>query len=654
MKKFRISFSAWLAVRISLLIVVPLIVLLLITRSMIWSNVLNEQRVQLRNQILFQRHAIQLSYDHALSQVRSNLEFARYAVDRRGAFRIDLSSADTVEATNQTTGEKKTIVIPRMEIAGNPVLDDYRIVDEIKSHIDSMATIFQIIPGGMLRISTNVLLADGSRAVGTYIPDDSPVYRSIMAKKTYYGRAVVVSSWYITAYEPVLDESGAIIGCLFVGVPEREYQDPLLSQMAGFSIGDGGYIFILNDKGEYVLSGGRRRDGENILETTDSKGTFIVKEMLAAAHDLTGDESALYQYSWKDTPESPERGKLVALAHFAPWSWTIGINVYLDELMADVQGIIRVIIIVMVGAAILGFIMANLFARSTMRYIGAEPKDMVAIAERLAEGGLETAAAGRKKATGIKAAFDRTILRLREVVQEISRSIEQVTIGIESVSGASWGLSNGAATQADTANKVSETITELARTVRKNAGTAVSAEELTRRTADEALSGAQAVDEAVQAMGEIASRIRVIEEIARSTNLLALNAAIEAARAGEAGKGFAVVAGEVRKLAEQSQTASAEIMAISAKSVDIAERAGSLINGIIPNITGSAELVREISAASREQESGFSRIADDMGRLDRIIQQNADAARDLASTSEELATQAAHMKESIGYFKLKD
>ena len=108
-------------------------------------------------------------------------------------------------------------------------------------------------------------------------------------------------------------------------------------------------------------------------------------------------------------------------------------------------------------------------------------------------------------------------------------------------------------------------------------------------------------------MKDIAQKISIVEEIARQTNLLALNAAIEAARAGEHGKGFAVVASEVRKLAERSQVAAAEISTLSNTSVEVAERAGAMLTRLVPDIQKTAELVQEITASSKEQASGARR-----------------------------------------------
>ncbi|MDP3178190.1 MAG: methyl-accepting chemotaxis protein, partial [Spirochaetaceae bacterium] len=200
------------------------------------------------------------------------------------------------------------------------------------------------------------------------------------------------------------------------------------------------------------------------------------------------------------------------------------------------------------------------------------------------------------------------------------------------------------------AEEVSSSLEEMSASIKQNADNSMQTDSIAQKASVDAAEGGKAVDASVEAMKLIASKIAVIEEIARNTNLLALNAAIEAARAGEAGRGFAVVASEVRKLAERSQSAAGEIASISHNSVAIAEKAGHLIATITPQIQKTAELVQEISASSKEQASGTEQINKAVMQLDTVIQQNAGYAEELSSTTEELSSQAqtvASMSEEI-------
>jgi methyl-accepting chemotaxis protein len=153
-------------------------------------------------------------------------------------------------------------------------------------------------------------------------------------------------------------------------------------------------------------------------------------------------------------------------------------------------------------------------------------------------------------------------------------------------------------------------------------------------------------------MKEIAEKISIIEEIARKTDLLALNAAVEAARAGEHGKGFAVVASEVRKLAERSQNAAADISKLTLGGVTLAESAGSMLSKLVPDIRKTAELVQEIAAASAEQNTGANQVNKAIQQLDQVIQQNSSASEEMAATAEELSGQAEQLQTAIGFFKV--
>ncbi|MDH3997251.1 MAG: methyl-accepting chemotaxis protein [Desulfuromonadales bacterium] len=243
--------------------------------------------------------------------------------------------------------------------------------------------------------------------------------------------------------------------------------------------------------------------------------------------------------------------------------------------------------------------------------------------------------------------------KMTGLISEIMRSAQQVRSGAMQLTDTSATLNQGASEQAASAEEASSSIEEMVANIRQNADNAMQTEKIAIQSADKGQEGGQAVQATVVAMKEIADKIQIIEEIARQTNLLALNAAIEAARAGEHGKGFAVVAAEVRKLAERSQVAAGEISELSGSSVEIAEKAGGMLQVIVPDIERTAELVQEISAASKEQDSGAEQINLSIQQLDQVIQKNAAATEEMASTSEELSAQAEHLQQMVAVFKLE-
>jgi methyl-accepting chemotaxis protein len=242
--------------------------------------------------------------------------------------------------------------------------------------------------------------------------------------------------------------------------------------------------------------------------------------------------------------------------------------------------------------------------------------------------------------------------KLREIVGEVRTAADNVTSGSGELSSSSQILSQGATEQAASVEEASASMEQMAANIKQNADNAHQTERISGKAAADAQESGKAVNGAVTAMKQIATKISIIEEIARQTNLLALNAAIEAARAGEHGKGFAVVASEVRKLAERSQTAAAEISQLSASSVQTAEQAGDMLGKLVPDIRKTAELVQEIAASSNEQNTGAEQINKALQQLDQVIQQNAASAEEMASTSEELNSQAEQLQNIISYFRM--
>jgi len=276
-----------------------------------------------------------------------------------------------------------------------------------------------------------------------------------------------------------------------------------------------------------------------------------------------------------------------------------------------------------------------------------------AVANEIAHGNLTIEAKPLSDKDTLGLALERMVEKLRQIVSEALTAAQNVSAGSQELSSSAEQLSQGATEQASSAEEASSSMEEMASNVKQNADNANQTEKIAAQSAKDAEASGAAVGRAVSAMQTIAEKITIVQEIARQTDLLALNAAVEAARAGEHGKGFAVVASEVRKLAERSQAAAAEIGTLSAETVKVAQEAGSMLSKLVPDIKRTAELVEEITAACREQDVGSAQINQAIQQLDKVGQQNASASEQVSSTSEELASQAEQLQSTIAYFRIE-
>ncbi|MBI5057933.1 MAG: MCP four helix bundle domain-containing protein [Nitrospirae bacterium] len=323
---------------------------------------------------------------------------------------------------------------------------------------------------------------------------------------------------------------------------------------------------------------------------------------------------------------------------------------------AVIKGFTSRVITIMTVLALLAVVAGVGISLFITRSITQPISEGVHVANKLSEGDLSVNIdATSKDETGqLLAAMKTMVDKLTMVVVDVKAAADNVAAGSQELSASSEQMSQGATEQASSIEETSSSMEQMASNIRQNADNSQQTAKISEKAALDAQESGRAVSEAVTAMKEIAGKISIIEEIARQTNLLALNAAIEAARAGEHGKGFAVVAAEVRKLAERSQTAAAEISQLSSTSTHVAEKAGEMLTKLVPDIQKTAELVQEISAASNEQNAGVEQINRAIQQLDTVIQQNAGASEEMSSTSEELASQAEQLQDSIAFFKTTD
>lgn len=351
-------------------------------------------------------------------------------------------------ALNQFSQASVVIELPKMRIGdawlgqNTDLATETLVVDKVQGLIGGTATIFQRMneQGDMLRVATNVQTLNGKRAIGSYIPvtmpdgSPNPVVAAVLAGKTYQGDVYVVNAWYDTAYEPILDEAGQVVGMLYVGVKQQNVES-LRQAILRTQVGKTGYVYVLgsdgNDLGHYIISQNGERDGENIWETKDAQGNFIIQSIINKAVALKPGEMTTERYLWQNPGDPAPRWKIARIAYYAPWHWVIAASTYEDEL-ATYRDILQAGQVRMIGisgaiglaiALLMGFI-SIIFARS----ITGPVNHLVDVATQIAAGKLDvTARVEQQDEIGmLAAAFNDMADKQRRSIEDLNRRAAQL------------------------------------------------------------------------------------------------------------------------------------------------------------------------------------------------------------------------------------
>lgn len=250
-------------------------------------------------------------------------------------------------------------------------------------------------------------------------------------------------------------------------------------------------------------------------------------------------------------------------------------------------------------------------------------------------------------------AIELLVEKMNTVLEGISNAAGELESSANQLSTTAANLSEIASEQASSLEEISSAMEQMHANIKQSYENANHTERIAIGTTKRIEDGLSSTNMALDIMNDIASKINVINDIAFQTNLLALNAAVEAARAGEHGRGFAVVAAEVRQLAERSRNAANDIISVSQKGADISTKAKDIMSQNMREINNTTELIKEITLAFREQQTGSEQVNDSVQELNNTTQHNASLSEELAASAEELSARAKSLTELIAYFNIK-
>lgn len=386
--------------------------------------------------------------------------------------------------------------------------------------------------------------------------------------------------------------------------------------------------------------------GENKKDVQNSNGQYVVQDIVKAAKAESIDER-FYEYSWQNAGETAERNKIIYMSYYEPWDWNIGVGAYEQEFYGSLDNLLYLILGISVIITLSGLIIFYLVSRRKLKQMGQITQSSLLISEGnldipdLPESNDEIGQLGK--------AFNTMASQLRSILtniqntstqvsqsamelsalteetsatgEEMGRAMNEITQGsvaqaadIESTNQKSENLYN-AIEKMNSQNQMIHTLTgQSTEAIKLGKDKVLFLQESNEATVEASEKISMGITKLYSSIKDISNIVTTIDAISQQTNLLALNASIEAARAGESGKGFAVVAEEVRKLAEGTNNATAEIQ----KMIDTIEKETETT---VMAMTNSNEITMKLNGAVTDTENQFNQISDSMSQIIGAVQQ---------------------------------
>ncbi|WP_302410130.1 methyl-accepting chemotaxis protein [Comamonas kerstersii] len=584
------------------------------------------------------------------------------------------ASIDTVENANRRMVERASKAFGRyfdgemsldtslgmLYLDGIAINDDFAVVDKFSEDTGGVATVFARKGDDFVRITTSLRDLKGERVMHTVLDRQHPAYQLMLQGKPYVGRADLFGKPYMTAYEPVRDASGQVVGILFVGTDLSAFQDAMQQQVVATRLFEHG--------GAMVIAPGSSWEQATFVAHSTHTGKKVLDAFPQARVSLEALAQNADGFARDVTALLPGQG-----GH--PWSvmrktgngWWVITEVSDDEAMASQR---RALWMLWGAMAVALALLAAGLLFTLRRGVSVPLQELTQAITLVAQGDLtQPFRSARRDEVGD------LVREVEGMRQRFVGMLRQVHVAAHSIASASSQIAQGNGDLAErtenTANSLArsaQSIEEITHVVRQSADAAQQAHQLSASAVEVASRGGQVVGDVVATMDDINTSSRkigdiigVIDGIAFQTNILALNAAVEAARAGEQGRGFAVVAGEVRSLAQRSAEAAKEIKALISTSVgkvesgaQLVQNAGHTMQEIVSSVQRMGDIIGEISAAASEQAERISQVNQDVTQLDQMTQQNASLVEESAAASQSMRDQAVRLEDSVSVFKLPE